>query len=211
MSQMNFPALALRGRLWLRRRGAPACGAAALCLLGLAGAGWVYAQQLAERRLVLQSASQADAATLALASAPATLASAPPPATAAQNLALFYATLGERRYVEQQVKTLFDLATKAGLQLEQGEYKSGYDKASRVSTYQVTLPVKGSYQAIWQFGLGILRTIPFASLDELNFKRETIGLATLEARLRLTFYLKNGATPNAAASDAAEALPTVTP
>ncbi|KAB8057008.1 hypothetical protein GCN74_22760, partial [Janthinobacterium sp. FT14W] len=117
------------------------------------------------------------------------VAIAAPPATASENLARFYAALGQQRHAEQQVKQLFDLAAKNGLLLAQGEYKSGYDKASRVATYQVTLPLKGSYAAVWQFALQALRAVPFASLDELSFRREQIADTELEARLRLTFYL----------------------
>ncbi len=36
---------------------------------------------------------------------------------------------------------------------------------------------------------GALRAIPFAALDEISFKRDAIGEANVEARLRLTFYL----------------------
>ena len=56
-------------------------------------------------------------------------------------------------------------------------------------TYQVTLPVKGSYGAVWKFGMLALRAIPFASLDEISFRRDAIGDAAVEARLRLTLYL----------------------
>jgi hypothetical protein len=34
-----------------------------------------------------------------------------------------------------------------------------------------------------------LRAIPFASLDDISFKRDAIGTANVEARLRLTLYL----------------------
>jgi hypothetical protein len=112
---------------------------------------------------------------------------APPP----DNLDAFYAALGPRRYAEQQVRTLFTLAAKNGLSLSQGEYKTGYDRNARLSTYQVNLPVKGSYGAIWQFALGALRAIPFASLDDISFRREGIGDPVVEARLRLTLYLKD--------------------
>ncbi|NVI84682.1 hypothetical protein HWE17_23230, partial [Janthinobacterium sp. BJB401] len=101
--------------------------------------------------------------------------------------------LGQQRHAEQQVKQLFDLAAKNGLLLAQGEYKSGYDKASRVATYQVSLPLKGSYAAVSQFALQALRAVPFASLDELSFRREQIADTQLEARLRLTFYLADSA------------------
>jgi hypothetical protein len=58
-----------------------------------------------------------------------------------------------------------------------------------VHTYQLNLPVKGSYAAIWQFALSALRAIPFASLDDISFRRDSIGDATVEARLRFTLYL----------------------
>jgi len=77
--------------------------------------------------------------------------------------------------------------------LNQGEYKAGYDKASRVSTYQIILPVKGPYQAIWQFAMQGLREMPFASLDEVSFRRDSIAEPAVEARLRFTLYLKDGA------------------
>lgn len=121
-------------------------------------------------------------------------APAPAPKAAPDNLAQFYAALGQRRYAEQQVKTLFGLAAQNGLTLAQGEYKAGYDRNAQVYTYQVKLPVKGSYAAIWKFALGALRAIPFASLDDIGFRRDAIGDPQVEARLRLTFYLADGGT-----------------
>jgi len=179
-----LPVLSLRARLRLRRAGPLACAALLFCLCALAGWSWIWSQR----------AQTAEAPLPPTAVAPQVLASAAPPATPEQNLALFYATLGQQRYSEQQVRILFGLAAKAGLTLKHGEYKSGYDQASRVHTYQVVLPVQGSYAAIWRFTLDALRALPFAALDEISFRREAIGDPTLEARLRLTLYL-TGARP----------------
>jgi hypothetical protein len=121
---------------------------------------------------------------------PAMPVNAAPPSMARQNLSDFYDALGEQRYAEQQVKTLFALAAKTGLSLDQGEYKLAFERNSQVYSYQIQLPVKGSYQAIWQFCRQTLSAIPFASLDEVSFKRDAIADATLEARLRFTVYLK---------------------
>ncbi|SDC85253.1 hypothetical protein SAMN05428966_102489 [Massilia sp. PDC64] len=145
---------------------------------------------------------RAQAARDALAKQKAQVATAPEPtpvqapAQAPDNLAAFYGALGARGSAEQQVKTLFGLATKSGLVLRQGEYKPGYDRNARVYTYQVNLPVKGSYAAIWQFAMAALRTIPFASLDEITFHRDAIGDATVDARLKLTLYLRDGTDPS---------------
>ncbi|WP_295763879.1 hypothetical protein [Undibacterium sp.] len=106
-----------------------------------------------------------------------------------QNRAKFFDVLGETAYAEQQVKTLFTIAESLGLSLNQGEYKSNFDKNSNTYVYQIQLPVKGPYSVIRQFCEKTLLAIPFASLDEMSFKREAIGSNILEAKLRFSLYL----------------------
>jgi hypothetical protein len=182
MTQVKLSAALLRARIALQRLGAPACLAVALCVAGVAAWAWLLPQRAALDKEMARPLPS-----------PLALVTPPPPPSANQNLAEFYAVLGEQRYAEQQVKVLFDLAAKSGLVLNQGEYKTAYDKASRVATYQINLPVKGQYQAIWQFAMQSLRAMPFASLDEVAFRRETIAEPTVEARLRFTLYLKEAA------------------
>lgn len=182
LNQLQLAAWLLRGRLALQRAGAPLCVAALLLLAGVAGWLWLLPQRAAHLQRMAQPLPT-----------PAALVAPVPPPSANQNLADFYAVLGQQRYAEQQVKLLFDLAAKNGLTLNQGEYKTTRDAASGVSTYQIILPVRGSYTAIWKFALQALRAMPFAALDEVAFRRETIADATVEARLRLTLYLKDGA------------------
>ena len=173
MNAQYLAGLPLRLRLFLRRLGAPAVLAALFWVAGAAGWIWVWRQDPPPPFQPVPAPSLAVA----------------PAAGAADHLALFYAALGDPRYAEQQVKTLFDLAARNGLNLEQGEYKISHDQAGRLSTYQVLLPVKGTYAAIWQFALQVLRAVPFASLDEISFRRDSIAQPVLEAHLRLSFYL----------------------
>ncbi len=182
MNNANLAALLLRARIALLRIGIPACIAVTLCAASVVS--WAV--------LLPRSATQARVMAQPL-PAPSTLVAPVAPPSANQNLAAFYDVLGEQRYAEQQVKLLFDLAAKSNLVLSQGEYKTGYDKSSRVSTYQIILPVKGPYQAIWQFAMQGLREMPFASLDEVGFRRDSIAEPTVEARLRFTLYLKDAA------------------
>jgi hypothetical protein len=173
---MSVSALMLRLQLAAMRLGAAACIAVALLLAGALALAWsLKARQQAREPLP---------------PAPAQLAHAAPPPSANENLAHFYATLGEKRYAEQQVRQLFDIAAKTGLVLSQGDYKFSVDKASGVALYQVNLPVKGAYQNIWQFSLQALSAIPFAALDDIAFRRETITEPVVEARMRFTLYLK---------------------
>ena len=178
---MTLSTLWLRLRLATRSIG-PVAGAALLVsLLALGVLAWSAAARTRE-------AQQHDAA-LVRAAAPPPAPVVSPQAAADDNLALFYATLGERRYTEQQVKTLFGIAEKTGIVLRQGEYKAAYDQNGKLHTYQVTLPVKGSYQAVWQFAMLSLRAIPFAALDDIGFRRDDIGAAGVDARVRFTLYL----------------------
>ncbi len=183
MKPINFSALALRLRLAVMALGPVFCIACVLIVVGAATLAWLLPQRAvqAERhQLAMRLVTMPHSASLKL-----------PPESANQNLELFYGTLGEQRYAEQQVKTLFALADRANLSLSQGEYKSAFDRNGQLHTYQVTLPVKGTYGQVWSFGLTALRSIPYASLDELSFKRENIGDAQVEARLRLTMYLSD--------------------
>ena len=180
----------LRLRIMLLRAN-PLVLAAGILVLVMAGAlAWTLHAVWAMERAQAARDAQAHQKTQVAAAPDAVPAAAPVPAP--DNLTAFYGALGARGSAEQQVKTLFALATKSGLVLRQGEYKPGYDRNAGVYTYQVNLPVKGSYAAIWQFAMAALRTIPFA----ITFHRDAIGDATVDARLKLTLYLRDGTDPS---------------
>jgi hypothetical protein len=176
---------ALQIRLALIRFGWSKSIAGALCITGLAAWLWgiphLHEQQSAQRLnwLRAQQVAQTDITGMP----------AERHTTAEENYNHFTAVLGDPLDTEKQIKTLFALARKTGLTLSQAEYKLADDKNGRYRTYQILLPVKGSYSAIRHFCEKSLLAIPFASLDEMGFKRETIGSGTLEARLRFTLYL----------------------
>jgi hypothetical protein len=188
---VNLPPLKpvlLRASLALRRLGWGNTAAMLLSMLALAA--WTV--PLPRARHELEDSQR----TVERARAAVQEAGAPKPAAALstneERLAAFYQALGERRYAEQQVKTLFALAEKNGLVLNQGEYRLASVKDGHFDTYQVTLPVKGSYGAVHKFYEQVLLAIPFASLDQMNFKRDTISSSAIEAQLRFTLYLGGG-------------------
>lgn len=189
MKDMRLSSLWLRLVLALRRMNPVVAGAVALALALMAGFFLILRAQ------VDLEEQYAEARRQAALPPPMPAAVAPPPPSADQNLAHFYASLGERGKVERQLKTLFGLAEKNGLALRQGEYRSSQDRAGRFLTYQITLPVTGRYGAIWQFAFDALRALPHASLDDVAFRRDAIGSELVEARLRLTLYQSN--TPGA--------------
>lgn len=168
------------------------CVALALLLAGVAAWFWGIAYLRAQTNAPQRALQQAQQALKAgNQDAGASAASMPQ-----QRLLAYYDLLGEQRHAEQQIKTLFAVADKTGLSLSQAEYKSAWDQAGRTHTYQMILPIKGSYPAIRRFCEQVLLAIPFAALDEISFKREAIGNTTLEAKLHFTLYLADAAARN---------------
>ncbi|MBC3915995.1 type 4a pilus biogenesis protein PilO [Undibacterium sp. CY18W] len=104
-------------------------------------------------------------------------------------LNIFYEHLGEKKYVEQQLKTVFFLATESGIAIKTGEYQLSKNNAGQYFTYRIQLPVKGSYTQLRKFVEQVLLTIPFASLDEISFKRETINGAVIDSKIVFTLFV----------------------
>lgn len=184
MKRAELTMQALQLRLWLQRQPVLALLAGVLALAGALA--W-----LAMPRHALAPPAPAAAPAPNAASTPA-----PAPANAAEGLAAFYGAMGPARHPEQELRTLFQLARRNGLQLSQGQYDAKPDPAARLLRYQIMLPLKGEYTAVWSFAQMAMLAVPFASLDELSFQREAIGDAEVEASVRFTFYLNtSGAAP----------------
>jgi hypothetical protein len=185
MKQASLGSLWLRARLAVARLN-PVLVLATLLMLGcVAALSWLGAART-------RVAQEYDAARAA-AARPAPPPAPPAPPSADQNLAHFYGALGQRQLLERQLKEVFALAQRHGLVLRQGEYRSSQDRAGGFTTYQLNLPVKGRYGAIWAFAFDLLRALPHASLDDVSFRRDAIRDENVEARLRLTLYLSAAA------------------
>lgn len=188
MKSANPGTIGLRVQLTLIRFGLINCMATILCLVSLVMlVGW-----LPHLRGQLKIQQQNLTELESTAHANRTLTSTVAPPTTEQRRLDFYDALGDYKHSEQQIKTLFSIADKSGITLNLGEYHLTADANGHFSTYQIVLPVKGSYQQIRQLCEKTLMAIPFASLDEIAYKRDSINNPFLEARLRFTLYLNNG-------------------
>jgi hypothetical protein len=188
MKTLHIAGFGLWLRLQLGRIGVINITATVLVMAGIAAWGWVLPQlQQQDRHIrVTLAAAQKSLAT------PPTPTAITPTSQNEQRLQQFYDALGESHYAEQQIKTLFAIAAKNDLTLNQAEYKYGYDKAGKFHTYAISLPVKGAYSAIRPFCEQVLLAIPFASLDTVDFKRDAVGNSTIDAKLHFTLHLDNG-------------------
>lgn len=85
---------------------------------------------------------------------------------------------------------IYVAAAKQQLVLEQGEYRNLPDKTGKLTRYELTLPVKGTYVQVREFIDAVLLEVPVAALDDVSFKRESIGASTLETRIKFTLFLE---------------------
>lgn len=101
----------------------------------------------------------------------------------------FYGFLPPEASAAGQVAAILDAAEANGIEVDRIEYVLTRDRAARLSRYQMTLPLRGTYPDIRYFVIDLLNTMPALAINELSFKREDAHSQGVEARLRLTIYL----------------------
>jgi hypothetical protein len=91
------------------------------------------------------------------------------------------------------LRRLFDAASRAGLELPQGEYRLTEVKDAHLRRYQLSLPVSGSYPEIRAFIARALNADPALALTAIQLRRERIESPDLDVLLNFTLYLEIGA------------------
>lgn len=104
--------------------------------------------------------------------------------------------LTDPRATPEAVGRLFKAAARAGLALEQGEYRlQGGGGGTGLLRYQIVLPAAASYPVLRSFLTDALNANPALALDGLNLNRDRVEVGELKAMLRFTLYLDAGAAP----------------
>ncbi len=104
-------------------------------------------------------------------------------------LRAFYEFFPGRQKAPGLLKAIYGAAHEESINLAQGDYKFKPGKSGQIGSYQVNLPVKGSYIQIRKFIVKVLNSMPSAALEEVSFKREAISKGELEAKVRFSIYL----------------------
>lgn len=190
------PGLGVANLSWRLRREAATLGwrgMAGLALLGAAAILWLGAQRPDERKAQQLKADVADLrARLRSAgeagSGPDGRALAP--ATRADQLATFYAFFPVVASLPDWLAVLNTAAASNGLVLESGEYALVAPRGEqRLARYEITLPVKGTWPQLRGFVADVMEKIPAAALEDLVLRREAVGAADVEAKLKLVLWL----------------------
>jgi Tfp pilus assembly protein PilO len=111
--------------------------------------------------------------------------------TPAEQLATFYAFFPSPQSSPDWLGKINAAARAHGLVLRSGEYKLERGAGDKLARYQITLPVAGSYAQIRGFVGRVLADVPAAALEEITLRRESVSSPTVEARIRLTLYLRS--------------------
>lgn len=104
--------------------------------------------------------------------------------------------LTDPRDTPEAVGRLFKAAARAGLALDQGEYRlQGGHAGAGLLRYQIVLPAEASYPVLRSFLTDALNANPGLAMDGLNLNRDRVETGALKATLRFTLYLDAGAAP----------------
>ncbi len=106
-----------------------------------------------------------------------------------EQLANFYAFFPALVTLPDWLERIYAAAEKNGVQLDTGEYKLLQERNQKLVRYQLTLPVRGNYAQVRGFIAEVLTAVPAAALDEIGFRRDSVGATALEARIRFTLYM----------------------
>ena len=109
--------------------------------------------------------------------------------TPEEQLAKFYSLFPQHDDLPQRMEKIFSSAQSHGIGLEQGEYKVTRESEGGLVRFQMTFPVKGDYPRIRKYLSSLMTDIPTLALQQVQFKREKVGDATVDADIKLVLYL----------------------
>jgi hypothetical protein len=173
-------------RLWERAReklGSPALVSATLYVASLAVYVFgVYPLQERARQLGLENAP----ATPVIESTRDYLAKAV--AASPENLAALPRFLPRQESLVDRLAKLDETARTSGLTLPRAEYRYA-EPQPQLERYEIVLPVTGSYIQVRTFIANALAGIPMLSLDQVHFRRKTVGDGRVETEMKFTLHM----------------------
>lgn len=103
----------------------------------------------------------------------------------------FYDAFPPKSEAPDLLSRLYAAAAENRLLLLHGEYALNVESQTGLVRYRIVLPVRGTYAQIRAFIGAVLRAVPAAALDEVSFERSRISERGVDARIRLTLYVKD--------------------
>lgn len=107
-----------------------------------------------------------------------------------EQIVQFYRAFPQDRELPQCMEKIFAAAQRSGIELAQGEYKVNRDGHGGLVLFQMAFPVNADYPQIRKYLIALKADIPTLSLQQVQFKRQKVGDARVEANIRMVLYLQ---------------------
>ena len=108
----------------------------------------------------------------------------------AKRQAAFYSTLPDSSDTLHAVAVLNRAAKAGAFTLSHGEYRVTRQGSGPLLRYQITVPLHTDYPHVRAWLVQVLNQLPNAALDEVSLKREDAAAPILDAKLRLTLFMR---------------------
>jgi hypothetical protein len=106
-------------------------------------------------------------------------------------LQAFERRLGRPEDVGSALAAIYSIARTRGLELDRGQYSLSSHATDLYARYEIVLPVEGSDAAVRRFVEDVLRALPHAALEHVEFKREGVAATQVKSKLRIALYLSS--------------------
>lgn len=110
-------------------------------------------------------------------------------APALSPVSAFLASFPPSDALPTQLQRLFDIAEQYQLDMGEVSYKWERRQDERLQRYHVSFAIDAPYPDVRAFLADALAALPHAALDQLSFNRDSVQDDTVQATVRLTFYL----------------------
>lgn len=107
-----------------------------------------------------------------------------------EQLQTFYGLIPAIGEAPLLLNEVFGTAARAGIRIDASHYRIAEDKGGRITRYEITLPVTGSYVQVRNFVAFVLSYVPNLSLDALVVRKDKIEDGEVRADIRMTLYLE---------------------
>ena len=109
-------------------------------------------------------------------------------ASSSGQMAAFYRFFEHAEPLSHWLARIYAIGKAVGVEMRAADYRL-LPTGTRITRYQVTLPVSGSYAQTRAFAENVLNEIPILSLDQASFRRKRAADSQLEIELVMTLHL----------------------
>lgn len=105
-------------------------------------------------------------------------------------LVQFHKALPDAASQPDWLEKIFAIAGKQGIEIEQGDYKRVPSLEGRIVRLHITFPLKSNYPQIRRFIAQLKAEIPVLAIEQVQFERQKVADANLDARLQLVLFME---------------------